>query len=147
MGIDGNSKENEKEKDLVFANTLASLRRAHGLTQQQVADILKIKRTRYAYYEHGVKPNDEIRRKLAAIFSVSIHELMYGVPEELDETKYVFNDNSNSFVYDTRRPINLTYAQLTTREKKYLSYFRMMPENYKQKMLKDSEDLIKKLDE
>ena len=57
-----------------------------GLTQQQVADRLKIERSTYTYYETGkTKPDINTLIKLAKVYNISYTELLKGVEEELEE--------------------------------------------------------------
>lgn len=58
-------------------DVLTKLRKNAHLSQQQVADILKINRSTYAYYETGKsKPKLPTLKKLAAIYGVSVDELL-----------------------------------------------------------------------
>lgn len=58
-------------------DVLTKLRKNARLSQQQVADILKINRSTYAYYETGKsKPKLPTLKKLAAIYGVSVDELL-----------------------------------------------------------------------
>ena len=59
-----NQKIEKPEKDnkndfYVMGQIIRQLRKAHRLTQEQTADILKIKRSTYAYYEKNVTPTVE----------------------------------------------------------------------------------------
>ncbi len=57
-----------------------------GLTQQQVADRLKIERSTYTYYETGkTKPDINTLIKIAKVFNVSYTSLLKGVEEELED--------------------------------------------------------------
>ena len=131
----------------LMAETIARLRKAHGLTQQEVADILKIHRSTYAYYERNVTPSTDIIAKLANLFSVSTHELMYGKPETLGH--YLFKDDTNIFDVNNRSEHNNTgtaFPQLSPREKQLLGKFRLLPENIKEKICKEIEDLLDKIE-
>lgn len=56
---------------------LRALRKAHGLTQQQMADLLGIDRTTYTKYERGQsEPNLAALRLIARQFSVTIDYLI-----------------------------------------------------------------------
>ncbi len=63
-----------------LGKNLTRIRKAHHITQQQVADILKIKRSTYAYYERDVTPSLEILDRLCTLFDVTLEELVYGGP-------------------------------------------------------------------
>ncbi len=60
-----------------LSEKLKSLRKKAGLTQQQVADAVEIKRSAYAYYEIGKSsPKLAVMKKLAALYNVSVDELL-----------------------------------------------------------------------
>lgn len=56
-----------------------------GLTQQQVADRLKIERSTYTYYETGkTKPDINTLIKIAKVFNISYTALLQGIEDELE---------------------------------------------------------------
>ena len=56
-----------------------------GLTQQQVADRLKIERSTYTYYETGkTKPDINTLIKIAKVFNINYTQLLEGVEDELE---------------------------------------------------------------
>ena len=56
-----------------------------GLTQQQVADRLKIERSTYTYYETGkTKPDINTLIKIAKVYNISYTKLLEGIEEELE---------------------------------------------------------------
>ncbi len=56
-----------------------------GLTQQQVADRLKIERSTYTYYETGkTKPDINTLIKIAKVYNINYTQLLQGVEEELE---------------------------------------------------------------
>ena len=56
-----------------------------GLTQQQVADRLKIERSTYTYYETGkTKPDIGTLIKIAKVFNINYTKLLEGVEDELE---------------------------------------------------------------
>ncbi len=56
-----------------------------GLTQQQVADRLKIERSTYTYYETGkTKPDINTLIKIAKVFNINYTQLLEGIEEELE---------------------------------------------------------------
>ena len=76
----------EAEKSL-FAERLKALRRQLKLTQQQVADILQLERSTYAFYETGkTTPGLETLQGLARVFGVPVDDLLT-VPEPPAETE------------------------------------------------------------
>ncbi|MCM1114800.1 MAG: helix-turn-helix domain-containing protein [Clostridium sp.] len=61
----------------ILSNNLKQFRKSANLTQQQISDILGIKRSAYAYYEIDKStPKLEIISKIAAIYNISIDELL-----------------------------------------------------------------------
>ncbi len=130
----------------VLGETLTRLRKSYGLTQEQVAEILKIKRSTYAYYERNIVPPIDIISKLATMFSVSTHELMYGEPEEPKQFS-VFNDSNSIFPKHSTKSHYIDFSQLSPKEKQLISRFRLLPDTLKEKLLKESEILVDKADE
>lgn len=135
-----------KEKTILGEN-LKKLRKSHGLTQQQVADILKIKRSTYAYYEHGVNPGNENIRKLAAMFSVSTHFLVYGTDDYEQEKPLTFNDSNTIFSTPDEEEKPVYFSSLNYQEKLLVSYMRLLPITYKEKLLKEATALLEKAEE
>lgn len=71
----------------MIGERLRYLRMANRLTQREVADILKIHRTTYAYYETGrSNPDLETLSVLSRIFGVSIDFLVNGKNEKSSKT-------------------------------------------------------------
>lgn len=64
-------------KDLVFSERLRDLRKSRGKTQQEIADMLNIRRSTYGEYERGVivPPTDKIQM-LAKYFNVTVDWLI-----------------------------------------------------------------------
>ncbi len=135
-----------KESNILGEN-LRTLRKAHGLTQQQLADILKIKRSTYAYYEHGVNPGNENIKKLAAIFSVSTHFLVYGNEENVSDGILTFNDSNSIFATPEEASESVSFSSLSFEEKLLISYMRLLPLNYKEKLLSEATSLLEKCEE
>ena len=66
----------ERKKN-TLSYKLETLRKNKGLTQKDVADILKVNRTTYTKYETGVtEPNVSSLRKLSEIFGVDMNCLL-----------------------------------------------------------------------
>ena len=60
-----------------FSENLRNARKAAGLTQQEVADLLPIHRTTYNKYERkGVEPPLSIVCRLAEVLNVSVNDLV-----------------------------------------------------------------------
>ena len=66
---------------MIVHKIIRALRNERGLTQQRVADYLKIDRSTYAYYESGRSQlNIDVMVKLAHLYKVSYAALI-GRPE------------------------------------------------------------------
>lgn len=60
------------------AKNISSLRRLAGMSQQQLADALGVTRSAVSYYESGrISPKMAMLEKIAALFDVSVAELVY----------------------------------------------------------------------
>jgi len=74
---------------MLLNQRLKHFRTSSGLTQQQVADVLGLDRSTYAYYESGkTTPDIKSVNKLLKIFNISYYELM----EEPDPTVVTVSD-------------------------------------------------------
>ena len=63
--------------EMLLARNLKLLRRRHGYTQGQVALLLKVNRSTYAYYELGkTRPKIATLQALSNLYSVSIDDLL-----------------------------------------------------------------------
>lgn len=125
------------EEKSVFGSVLAKLRKQHKLTQEQVADILKMKRSTYAYYERDTTPTLDIIKKLSTLFNVSVHFLMYGeedprseVPEGLGQS-----DEKGGI------PLNA----LTKEESAFIVEYRLLPPQLKAKIYKEVKEMVDKI--
>ncbi|HYH55777.1 MAG TPA: helix-turn-helix transcriptional regulator, partial [Anseongella sp.] len=69
-----------------IAGNLKYLRRKKGLTQQQLADVLNVKRPVIGAYEEArAEPKTELLREIAIFFSITVDEL---VSENLSEVYF-----------------------------------------------------------
>ena len=134
------AKENERS---IMGKTISRLRKANGLTQSQIAGILNIKRSTYAYYESNITPTTDIIKKLSLIFGVTIHELMYGEPEMVKRDEPLRDESG---FWNSPRMTQLAFSQLSGREKEVISRFRLLPENLKEKFSKELEEMLDKLE-
>ena len=61
-----------------FSDYLREIRLAAGYTQQEIADVLRIDRSTYAYYESGkTEPNISNLRKISNLYSISLDDLLW----------------------------------------------------------------------
>ena len=94
-----------------------------GLSQQQVADALKISRSTYTYYENGrFEPSLNTIVKLAQLFCVDVSELL---PGEAPDANLRDSDEE---------PINPIYS-LTRDEQNLLLAFRLLKDEDKSDIL------------
>ena len=78
-------------KNLIFAERLRDLRKSRSKTQQQMAELLNIRRSTYGEYERGVilPPTDKIQT-LAKYFNVTVDYLI-GKEEMQDDVSKTLN--------------------------------------------------------
>lgn len=126
---------------MILGANLRHLRKECMLTQKQVADMLKIDRSAYTYYETGKsQPSIENLLKLSKIFCVTVDSLL-GMPTEL-----FGGDPTKIFIQDSGAPeshANLIYTEADARERSLLGSFRMLNQGAQQQVL----DLIEQLKE
>ena len=109
------------------------LRKANGLTQTQVAEILNIHRTTYTAYETNKNtPAMLLLQAFAAIFGVSVDFVLHIDIKKMD----VLCDDVEE--YDTGRSETL-FSTLTPDEQKLVGEFRLLSENDRAKLLKSIE--------
>lgn len=131
--------ENERQKieeRSVFGSTLKMLRKAHRLTQEQVANILKIKRSSYAYYERNITPTLENIKKLSVLFDVSVHFLLYKTEDPRSPSPAVLRDAND--------PSIRWVSDLKEDERVFLMYYRSLNPQNKEKIFKEIKDLNEK---
>lgn len=117
----------------MYRKRLRYLRVANGMTQQEVADILQIHRTTYAFYETGrSKPDVEMLAAFARAFDVSLDFIINGKEKE----KVQLGDNPSRYEV-SEYPEFL--SQLTEEERNLVMTFRVIKE--KKKILADIKEL------
>lgn len=134
-------KTEKKDRRTVMGRTLTALRKAHKLTQEQVADILKIKRSTYAYYERDITPTLENIKKLSVLFNSTVHFLMYG--KEEDSFSY------GPIVEDPNAPggnVPIKSIDLKKDEALLLAHYRLLSAQNKEKAYKEVKELFDKED-
>ena len=112
----------EKFEKSEIARNLIKIRKDNGFTQSNVAEYLKIKRSTYAYYERNVYPPQHIIND--SILSFKNEHDFFG-PNAFDGT-------------------NL--STLTVKERKLVAMFRLLPAQYRDRILRELEELTDKLD-
>lgn len=121
----------------ILSDMLIDLRKINGLSQQQVAALINVNRSTYAYYETGKSnPKLDVLQKIAAIYGKTVDELlgkndiaMISAPP----SKYASGWNADTNV-----------SQLSDFEKAVLLKLRLMNFEEKTKLLDYIENEIDK---
>ena len=75
----------------MLGERLRALRKKNGWTQKQIAEMLHINRSTYAYYETGAtQPDLDMFRRLAILFEVSTDDLLGLSPPPPDMEEQLF---------------------------------------------------------
>ncbi|HHW46923.1 MAG TPA: helix-turn-helix transcriptional regulator [Clostridiales bacterium] len=132
-----------------LAKTLIALRRQMGLTQEQIAKAIQVKRSTYAYYERSTNPPLKVLNKLANVFNVSLDTLI-GRSSPYNRRL----SNSLQYVNKMHSAPPETYAnryekiflasELTPDEQDLLLKYRLLPQNIKSEIQKTLEEYVKK---
>ena len=123
----------------LLAKRLKELRKAHGYTQDYVAEFLGLVRQTYSHYETGKRsPSPEIIFKLAGLYSISVDDLMqltitldrniyYDAPAPTQSSK-----DLEEFLNFLNNPKNeKKYKLFSNLEKELLFYFEQLSESDK----------------
>ena len=123
----------------MLGDRLRAIRKEHGLTQQNIADVLGVDRTTYTVYEGGsITPSPATLVKLSQIYNVTVgyligveenHPQLRKIPDEKQEKKLLSSD-----------PISL----LKKEEKELLLYFRVLSDAEKHKIIDEMKDLAQR---
>ena len=118
--------------------TLKKLRENSGYTQQQIADVLNIDRSTYAYYETGkTTPDINTIIKLSKIFNVPYTEIFENeenrtisrvrdIESEEDQFSKLYGRKNNKHIYE-----------LTRKEQQMVIGFRLLSEAVQEQVLSD----------
>ncbi|MER2081538.1 MAG: helix-turn-helix transcriptional regulator [Ruminococcus sp.] len=99
-----------------FSENLVRLRKATGMTQQQVAEKLGINRTTYTKYETGVtEPSFEMLLRISELLGVGIDTLFNGGAER--ELLLSVSDSKKSALSDDEVEILEAYRSLSEKER------------------------------
>ena len=111
-------------KTAIAAN-LKEYRTKAGLTQQQVAEALKIERSTYTYYENGKStPSLDNIGRIAKLFGVEYTVLLDGIGEDVNEQFEKAGNADQNDVYKTHATTKFemqllyTSRQLTPKQRK-----------------------------
>ena len=112
-----------------YAKTLKILRTSHKLTQNDIAQILGIDRSTYAYYEKGAtKPDFECILKLCKMYKINLDDIATMFLK--DENTYVTFKTFDHEELDTDEILKeLDTVNLDEYEKMILLLYRNMPES------------------
>jgi Predicted transcriptional regulators len=114
---------------MLLNQRLKHFRTSSGLTQQQVADVLGLDRSTYAYYESGkTTPDIKSVNKLLKLFNISYYELM----EEPDPTQLAVSDPDSA---QDDEEDKLHIYDLSKAEKRLVIYFRVLSPNQQKDLL------------
>lgn len=115
---------------------LRNLRKAHNMTQQNMADVLGLERSAYTCYETGkTNPSVDSMKKICDIFNISMGYLC-GVEENRPELRKAKAQVLSSPEID---PI----AGLSKEERFLLMYFRVLEAENKEKVVEYIRNLDK----
>ena len=113
--------------DKRFAEHLKRIRKQTDLTQKDIADLLHIDRSTYAYYETGkTHPDLEMLSRLAGIFHLSTDELIGYKPPHAG-----LMDGSEPF----EQTIVNRFSRLTKEEQLLVLQFRQLPDEKREEVL------------
>ncbi len=118
----------------IFGTRLALLRASHGMSQEQVANVLSVSRSTYSYYESGkCAPSLDTLRALIRLLCPNSPSflLLLDRPSSSDESLPTVLHDGESI--DENRP--LPVDELNKEEKQILAFYRVFSEAQKKKLL------------
>ena len=123
----------------MLGDRLRAIRKEHGLTQQNIADVLGVDRTTYTVYEGGsITPSPATLVKLSQIYNVTVGYLI-GVEENHSELRKIPDEKQEKKLLSSD-PISL----LKKEEKELLLYFRVLSDAEKHKIIDEMKDLAQR---
>ena len=123
----------------MLGDRLRAIRKEHGLTQQNIADVLGVDRTTYTVYEGGsITPSPATLVKLSQIYNVTVGYLI-GVEENHPELRKIPEEKQRERLLSSD-PISL----LKKEEKELLLYFRVLSDAEKHKIIDEMKDLAQR---
>lgn len=107
-----------------LAHNLKKYRKKCALSQQQVADAIKVERSSYTCYEIGKSiPTIPTVIKIAKVFGVTLDELV--MSEDNPAVNNVADTNSDYYAGDTTLPV-VNFQNLTQTERELVINFRLL---------------------
>lgn len=123
----------------MLGDRLRAIRKEHGLTQQNIADVLGVDRTTYTVYEGGsITPSPATLVKLSQIYNVTVGYLI-GVEENHPELRKIPEEKQREKLLSSD-PISL----LKKEEKELLLYFRVISDEEKRKIIDEMKTLAQR---
>ena len=123
----------------MLGDRLRAIRKEHGLTQQNIADVLGVDRTTYTVYEGGsITPSPATLVKLSQIYNVTVGYLI-GVEENHPELRRIPEEKQREKLLSSD-PISL----LKKEEKELMLYFRVLSDAEKHKIIDEMKDLAQR---
>lgn len=123
----------------MLGDRLRAIRKEHGLTQQNIADVLGVDRTTYTVYEGGsITPSPATLVKLSQIYNVTVGYLI-GVEENHPELRKIPEEKQMEKLLSSD-PISL----LKKEEKELLLYFRVLSDAEKHKIIDEMKALTQR---
>ena len=123
----------------MLGDRLRAIRKEHGLTQQNIADVLGVDRTTYTVYEGGsITPSPATLVKLSQIYNVTVGYLI-GVEENHSELRKIPDEKQEKKLLSSD-PISL----LKKEEKELMLYFRVLSDAEKHKIIDEMKDLAQR---
>ena len=123
----------------MLGDRLRAIRKEHGLTQQNIADVLGVDRTTYTVYEGGsITPSPATLVKLSQIYNVTVGYLI-GVEENHPELRKIPDEKQEKKLLGSD-PISL----LKKEEKELMLYFRVLSDAEKHKIIDEMKALAQR---
>ena len=123
----------------MLGERLRAIRKEHGLTQQNIADVLGADRTTYTVYEGGsITPSPATLVKLSQIYNVTVGYLI-GVEENHPELRKIPEEKQREKLLSSD-PISL----LKKEEKDLMLYFRVLSDAEKHKIIDEMKALAQR---
>lgn len=123
----------------MLGDRLRAIRKEHGLTQQNIADVLGVDRTTYTVYEGGsITPSPATLVKLSQIYNVTVGYLI-GVEENHPELRKIPEEKQREKLLSSD-PISL----LKKEEKELMLYFRVLSDAEKHKIIDEMKTLAQR---
>ncbi len=123
----------------MLGDRLRAIRKEHGLTQQNIADVLGVDRTTYTVYEGGsITPSPATLVKLSQIYNVTVGYLI-GVEENHPELRKIPEEKQREKLLSSD-PISL----LKKEEKELMLYFRVLSDAEKHKIIDEMKALAQR---